>query len=593
MTTRLLRFSLIATALVMAVLAVSTGADSAQAGQPTYTVNAPGAAPQTVDFVALTADGAPVADLTAGQITLKIDGRDRAVTSLEFIRFDAHANVLPPPFGTNSAADAGRDFVIVVDEESIAAGTENPLRQALSTFSAAVPARDRIGFFTVPRGSQALAPSTDRAAFKAAVAGIQGRLPSTSTSRAASQANAGCHGRDVLSAVSSIVTATSRPVGPTPVVLFSAAIAAPDTTVTSMQLGAVQSVLQSQECKLTQREFQVLGQAVDGARSQFFVVRPAEGDTGGLSEGLETIVGVTGGQMMALGRTTDDAMVRIAKETSGYYVATFMAEAGDRNGASHRVEVHTTRPDTLVRSRAGVIIAKADKAMTPQNMLRTAVVQTGFGLRALAVAMRNDGDTKNAVKLLGLAEPIDPAVKIAAASAGVYDTTGKLVGQWTAKPEELQRTPFAAALVVPTGMYRVRVAAVDSQGRAATADYDLNTEMVSAGVATLGGLLAGTSSPGFMPRLQFTTEPEIMVYFELYGRPAGQFEAIVEIAESAEGAALAAVPPTPAATAIADKFQFAAKIPIVSLKPGDYVVRAKITFPGQPTGILTRTIRKK
>lgn len=585
--------SMFATAFVIAVLPVSMGADG-EKGAQTYAVGAPGSAPQTVDFVALTADGTPVADLTADQVKLKIDGRDREVTRLEFIRFDAHANVLPPPFATNSAADAGRDVVIVVDEESMAPGTENPLRQALTGFGAALPARDRIGFFTVPRGSQALAPSTDRAAFRAAVAGIQGRLPAGSRTGVASQ-NAGCHGRDVLVALSSIVNATSRPVGPTPVVFFSVQIAAPDTTVATRELssGGQASVLQSQECQLTPREFQVLGQAVDVARSQVFVVRPTEGDTGARTEGLETLVGVTGGQMLALGRATDDAMLRIAKQTSGYYVATFVADAAERNGASHRVELQSTRGDVTVRSRPGVTIPKADKAMTPQAMLRTATVQTGFGLRALAVASRNDGDNKNAVKLYGLAEATDPAVKISAAAAGVYDSTGKLVAQWTAKPEELQRSPFAAALVVPTGTYRVRVAAVDAQGRAATADYDLNTEMASAGVATLGGLLVGTASPGFMPKLLFSTEPEVTLYFELYGRPTGSFDALAEIAETADGPALAASPLTPSATPVQDKFMFTAKLPITSLKPGDYVVRAKITFPGQPTGTLMRTIRKK
>jgi len=148
-------------------------------------------------------------------------------------------------------------------------------------------------------------------------------------------------------------------------------------------------------------------------------------------------------------------------------------------------------------------------------------------------------------------------------------------------------------MVVPGGTYRVRVAALDAQGRAATSDFDLTTEMASAGVAQLGGLLVGTSSPSFMPQLQFSTEPEITVYFELYGRPAGQFGAIVELAETADGKEIASVPPTPAATAIPDKFMFSAKIPIASLKPGDYVVRAKIAFEGQPTGVLMRTIRKK
>jgi len=117
--------------------------------------------------------------------------------------------------------------------------------------------------------------------------------------------------------------------------------------------------------------------------------------------------------------------------------------------------------------------------------------------------------------------------------------------------------------------------------------------MVSAGVAHLGGMLVGTANPGFMPKLLFSNEPEAMVYFELYGRPTGQFEALVELAETVQGPAIASAPATPAATATQDRFVFTANLPIASLKPGDYVVRAKITFPGQPAGLLLRTIRKK
>src|SRR5690349_9930643 len=125
---------------------------------------------QTVEFVAVAADGSQVLDLAPGQITVKIDGKDRAVQSLELVRYGVATNPLPPPFATNVAAVAGRAFVFVVDEESMAPGTEAPLRNALLAFGAAVPAGDRIGIFTVPRGSQSVAPTFDRAQFKDAVA---------------------------------------------------------------------------------------------------------------------------------------------------------------------------------------------------------------------------------------------------------------------------------------------------------------------------------------------------------------------------------------------------------------------------------------
>ncbi len=552
-------------------------------------------ATHTVDFVAVAAEGGVVADLTPSQVVLKIDGKDRAVTSLELVRYDSPNSVLPAPFATNSAAEAGRDFVMVIDEESMTPGSENPVRESLLAFAANVPARDRIGLFTVPRGSQSVPPTTDRARFRAAVAAIQGRLPASGVTRGTGSGGGiggagvtgGCHGRDVLAALGSIVSATARPIAPTPVILVSSAMSGPESGPTSLA--------QSEECRLTPREFQALGQTVDAARAQVFVVRPQEGQATGRSEGLENLVGVTGGQLLAIGTGADDALARVARGTGAYYVATFAVEPSERNGQSHRIELRSTRPDITLRSRAGIVIPRAEKegAITPQAMLRTPAVQTGFGLRALVVASRNDGDPKNPAKLLGLAEPIDPAVKIRAAAAGVYDTAGKLIAQWTAKPEELQRSPMAAAVVVPSGAYRVRVAAVDAQGRAATTDHDINTELVSAGVAHLGGLLIGTANPGFMPRLQFSNEPEITVYFELYGRPAGAFGALVELAETADGPPLTSVQPTPSATPIQDKFLFTAKLPIAALKPGDYQVRAKIAFEGHPTGVLLRTIRKR
>lgn len=573
MTSRLIRPT-----LFFATLVVLTATSLIAAGQR----GGAGAAPHTVDFIAVGADGQPVTDLTAAQIALKVGGRDRAVTSLELVRFGAATGTLPAPFATNAISDAGRNFVLVVDEESLRPGLDATVREALTAFEKQISPRDRIGVFTLPRGSTSLAPTADRAKFQAAIAGLQGRAKSTMTANERL-----CHGRDVLTTLGSIMTSTNSQGAPTPVVYFATALAAPVQGPTS--LGA------AIECQLTPGEFQRAGQSAEAARAQFFLVRPEDASEAGLAEGLENLVGVTGGQLMPLGTAADGAMSRIARETASYYLATFAAEAADRNGASQRLELRATRTGVTLRARAGLIVPRADRgnALTPQNMLLAAEVQRGFGLRALVVASRNDGDAKNTAKLVVLAEPIDPAVKLNAAAAGVVDQTGKRIAQWTAKPEELQRSPMAGALVVPAGLYRVRVAAVDTLGRPATVDYDLNTELTSAGVAQMGGLLVGSGGTGFMPQLKFTTEAEVIVYFELYGRPTGAFGALVDIAATADGPALVEAQPTAAATPVADKFMFTAKLPIVSLKLGDYVIRAKLAFAGQPTGVLSRTIRKQ
>jgi hypothetical protein len=575
MTPALLRRPLLfATAVVLA-------ASGLVAADPRETQS--GAAPQTLDFVAIGTDGQPVTDLTAGQVSLKVGGKDRTLSALELVRFDVGAaSVLPAPFATNASSDAGRSFLVVVDEETLRAGLDATVRDALVAFEKQISARDRIGMFTLPRGSTSLAPTTDRAQFQAAVTGLQGRAKSN-----LSTADRACHDRDVITALASILASTNSKGAPTPVIFVSAALAAPSSGPSSLP--------SSSDCVLTPNEFQKVGQAADLARAQFYIVRPEESTEAGLNEGLENLVGVASGQMLALGNAADGAFSRIARETADYYVATFPVENADRNGANHRVELRTTRPGVTVRTRNSIQIARATGggAAKPQDLLRIAEVQRGFGMRALVVASRNDGDVKNTVKLLGLAEPTDPSVKLSAAAAGVYDAAGKLFAQWTAQPEELQRSPLAAALAVPTGNYRVRVAAVDTMGRAATVDYDITTSMVSAGVAEIGGLLIGGGTTGFIPQLEFSAETEAVVYFELYGRPTVGFDANIEIADSPTGPALATVKPTPAATAVPDKFMFTAKVPLASLKPGDYVVRAKLTFEGQPTAVLTRTIRKK
>jgi hypothetical protein len=264
------------------------------------------ASPQRVDFVAVDASGQPVTDLAADQVSLRIDGKDRAIASLELVHFSTTGSLLPAPFTTNEAANVGREFVLVIDEESIRAGTENPLREALSAFGATLPARDRIGVFTVPRGTTSMAPTTDRSRFRASVAAIQGRANSSVSAN-----DRRCHGRDVLSALTSIVSTSANPGGTTPVVLFSVALAGPTS--------GPANVGTSSECQLASNDFQRLGQAAEIARAQFFVVRPDEAEEATLTEGLTHITGTTGGQMLALGGGDDAAMVRVARDTSAYY----------------------------------------------------------------------------------------------------------------------------------------------------------------------------------------------------------------------------------------------------------------------------------
>ncbi len=578
MTQRL--FGRLLTTFTLALVAVTTAQPAAQRGGQRG--DPPPAGPATVDFVALTADGQPVRDLTAAQISLKVGNKDRTITSLELVQFGAAASALPAPFGSNALADVGRTFLLVVDEESLRPGIENTLREALLAFEQALPAGDRLGLFAIPRGATSLSPTADRARFRAAVAGLQGRANASITT-----SERRCHARDVLTGLSAIMGGINSQGAATPVVLFS-------VTMVGISSGTAEMGV-FDACVLQPSDFQRAGAAADTAHAQFYLVRPEDTAELGNTEGLENLTGLTGGHMLHLGSATDGALHRIAQETSAYYRGTFTADGVERNGASHRMELRVSRPDVSLRTRASLLIPRASPdTTTPQSMLREVTVHRQFGLRVLGIASRNDGDEKHPMKVVALAEATDPAVKFKAAAAGLYDSTGRLIAQWTARPEELQRSPLAAAVPVPVGKYRLRFAAVDTNGRAATADYDVTAETTDAGPARLAGLMIGAvDASGFAPIVQITGEQEVVVVFELYGKPASPFGALVELAATADGPALVEAPPGASATPVADKFLFNATLPVAALKPGDYQVRAKVAFEGAPMGVLTQTIRKQ
>src|SRR5205085_5725345 len=92
--------------------------------------------------------------------------------------------------------------------------------------------------------------------------------------------------------------------------------------------------------------------------------------------------------------------------------------------------------------------------------------------------------------------------------------------------------PMAAALTAPPGTYRLRVAAVDSAGRAGAVDYELDARLIEAGPLKLSTMALGVVRDGqFAPALEFRGEAAAVAYLEIYGSAkAGSLSASLEIA---------------------------------------------------------------
>jgi hypothetical protein len=198
------------------------------------------------------------------------------------------------------------------------------------------------------------------------------------------------------------------------------------------------------------------------------------------------------------------------------------------------------------------------------------------------------------LRVVVAAEPIDPAARLQALSAALFDGP-KLISRWDAAPEQLASMPVLAALLAPPGTYRLRVAAVDAAGRGGAVDSDLVVEVVNAGPLKISSVVLGLSREGsFQPRLEFSTEPVAIGYVELIGGTAGaSVLAQIEVAQSATSPALITTPLAIEASREAGRFLAQGAVPIGGLPPGDYVVRAVVGIEGQPPARVMRTIRKR
>jgi hypothetical protein len=187
---------------------------------------------------------------------------------------------------------------------------------------------------------------------------------------------------------------------------------------------------------------------------------------------------------------------------------------------------------------------------------------------------------------------MDPSVPITSASMALVDAKNRLVKQWTADRADLDAGTLMAAFPVSPGVYRLLVAAIDTKGRHGTVEYGFSAELATAGSLKLSAIALGVAlNSGFEPQMIFSNEPAAVAYLEVYGRSAAPVVRL-ELAESEDGPAIVSVPARLSETAEADRRIAIGAIPIASIFPGDYIVRAVITNDGTPLGRTSRTLRK-
>lgn len=541
-----------------------------------------------VDFSVVSADGSPVSDLRPDEVTLKIDGRTRAIRSLEYVPVRTTAGIdTPLPFGSNVATDEGRAIVLIVDFESIRPGRESALREHIGQFVRTLSPNDRIALVTVPYGGVKVDLTTDHARITTAVMAMSGQAPSVE-----SESEAACRTRATLVALRGAIDDLRGGEAPVTVVLFSGQMAAPQG-VQSMQTGVSLG-----RCQLLREHFQQVSGAVANARAQLYIVKPElSTSTAGIA-GLEHLTGVTGAPLWNISGPDGGALARVLRESGGYYLARFEPQPEETQGSVRGLSVDISRPGVELRTRPQMTVVRQQARFagtapaTPLAMMKEARVFRDLPLRIAGFSSREPGSRD--VRVIVLFDSPDPAASINDAIVGLFAEDGRLVASRVMPAAELVGPTITTALTVPAGAYRLRVAAAEASGRGGTADFTLDAGLVSAGGLTLSDLVLGLSRDGqFQPRLEFGAQATAMAHLEVYGgREGARVGVVFEIARSVNGPAIVGMPGAFAATTEADRFLVTAAIPIGALPPGDYVVRATVAAQDQAGGRVVRPIRK-
>lgn len=561
-------------------LAVATlsGAPAAPAAQPADD------RPVQISFLAIGRDGAPVTDLKPDEVSLRLNGRSRPIKSLQ--RIDAApstaaaaAAAAPPPFGTNVTASGGtgsRVFYFVIEDATFRPGNERLAKQAVDQFLTTVSSSDRVALVTMPH-PMIRTPPTTVAEVRKALDRVAGIAPTSQTvDEAVVRTRTSLEGLRGL--LTDIAGSNAQPI----VIFLSGGM-----TGTTRAVGSIGRFT----ADLASEHFQNVGAAAAAARAQVYVAQ-ADLTVTERSDGLENLAGVVGTQVLMLSPSQQNPLARIAAETSSSYLATFDVDPSERNGQNQRSELRVTRADVTTRAPATFAVPRSlpktsARTPNPRDMLREATIYRGLPLRVTGFVTRDSGEK---LKLVVVGEPSEPGVKLTAAVVGVYDAKGRLT-QSTAPPESLATMPVMIAVVVEPGMYRIRLAASDSNGRGGSADYDLQVGLTPAGPLKISSLLLGTNAGGFKPALAFSSEPSATASIEIYGKPGSSLPLRLELAASADGPALQQAQPAGSSTKEADRFLVSGAFQIGGLAPGDYVVRA-IVGPPDSEGRVVRTLRK-
>ena len=592
-----------------------------------------------VDVSVVDAQGRPVLGLAVEDFEIEVDGRPRAVASIEYVGRDAElpraAAPKPAHYSSNDDASPGRLVLLLVDRGNIQRGSGQAAMAAADRFLGLLAPSDRVGLAVVPgpgpnieftaehadvrRALKHVVGQGERAGFQVPLSEALALFQHNDRIRWQQFVDLEC-GRFLIAAqldqclqqmeadaqqvylnyrersqqskraLETVLLSLRNVPGPKTVVLVSEGLAteSPGETRRLAEVAA--------EAQVTLFVLLLDSSGVDAGYQKEQLATPEERETEAAS--LHDLASLTRGAVLPMIGSADAPFQRIARELLGYYLVGFEPLPTDRDGKSHEIRAKVKRDKVSVRSRGLLSIPAA--APSAQQVLTTALrsplVERGLGVRVTSYARPAPAGK---VRLLLAAEVVRASRPVSVAFAlltadGKVATSRLVEGLSGGAGEPLL---FAGEATVDPGTYTLRLAAVDAGGRRGSVHHQAKAAVVSAGGLMISDLVL--TSPGSGGPLRPVVDLEadssgLLALVELASRDAATLAGAavaLELAESPDGAALLRVP-LEVSDPDGDGVR-AARATLAGglLPPGEYVARAAISADGKQVASLARPFR--
>lgn len=626
---------LLAFLAVCALAAQST--DATQAGNPPQFRS--GISVLRLDASVVDDGGRAIGDLRAEDFQVTLDGRPRRVVSARFTGTtkgraagaqDAVMSI--PSYVVNTGMAGGRAIVLMVDLESIDAGSERPLLDTAAQLAEKLRPVDAVAVVPLPgqsvdltrehgkvaaairtlRGTSQMSSSQYSFTFDEAVAferrdkwvmaevierecrrepqraavGLQQTCPADLQRDTAERLrNERLHIDMVLNSIVAVAKQLRTVPAPASIVLISGGLGFEQGSLGRFQ--QVERVLRDAGISIV--AVQVDQPAVEAATSRRMPASYfASSD---LQSGLASIATMAGGSFYAGIGTAKGVFERLRTELTEAYELGVEAEPGDLDGKPHEVRVTTTRK-AKVRARR-YFASEEPSTDWPAGLAKLIAQPVDVGDLPIAVAAHSiRGDEPTTLKVLIRADishgvRTNAPVRYAALVLGADNTiVMNITGTAAPNGGVLLSTQLAP------GRYRLRMAAIDGIGRAGTLEVPIDVGIRIAGGLQLSDVIIGSGPKGSLqPSIYVSVAESLAAALELstddpsrFDRTSVEFEIRRRGSDDVVAASAARLEQT-----IYERQQIArALIPADALQSGEYVLSGIVKVDGQATGRVSR-----